>query len=96
MDTAATHEVLIDNDRVRVTRVTLPAGEVITAEDGRLDRVVIAVTGHRAVRREPHDSGELRTVVREPGDAVWRPASRHSVANATEDDQVVVIVELKG
>jgi hypothetical protein len=90
-------EILIDNDEVTVTKVTVPAGEVHNEPKTRSKRVIISLTDHHNHRHEEDHLGVKVTedVHRLFGDAVFRDASTHKIANISTQEQVSIIVELK-
>lgn len=98
----ATREVLVDNDHVCVIRITIPPWGSYQPDRDRVERVIVHVTGNQSERHAmkldgsatlPADQGEQ--ITRNPGDAEYRTASRHSIRNLTKDPQVSDIIELR-
>jgi hypothetical protein len=85
-------KIEFENDRVKVVRVKLGKREKHPVR-ARKDRVIIWLTDSHYVRTEPN--GKKEELRRKAGDVAWRTASQHQVENMGEDQQEVVIVELK-
>jgi hypothetical protein len=83
--------VEFENDRVRVLRVELGAGER-QPPTSRLDRLIIYLN-HGHIKR--FEKGNEEEIVRNAGEVVWRNRSEHQVENLNDADHAVVIVELK-
>jgi hypothetical protein len=89
--TAANVEIVLDNDRVVVRRITR-SGRGPVSSAGRRDRVLIYRTDARIIRTE---GGHREEITRKAGDVVWRPASEHDIELTEGEDHEVLIVELK-
>src|SRR5438067_13129653 len=85
-------KVELDNDRIRVLRVTLGAREKIAARTRR-DRVIIWLTESHKTRAE--HNGQSQELRRRAGEVAWRPASKHEIENLADTNEQVIIVELK-
>jgi len=83
--------VEFENERVRVLRVRVDAGDS-HRPPSRNDRVLVWLTGAEHVRREPNSKSE--SLQRRPGEVVWRSASEHQIDNHG-DAHEVLIIELK-
>lgn len=92
-------EILIDNDDVTVTRVTIPQGATQHPDQPRDKRVIVAVTPVHIERqvKQADPAARIQPEVshRVAGDAVFHDASHHSITNLGDEDHVSVIVELK-
>jgi hypothetical protein len=85
-------QVVFENDRVRVSRVTVQPGARHEGKQ-RGDRVVVHLSEAHQVRKQ--DGGQGETISHKAGDAVWREASRAEIQNTGEQAIEIVIVELK-
>jgi hypothetical protein len=77
-------EILIDNDIVRVTRVTLTRGESYTRS--RLRRVVVALTANE-IEKTLID-GRPHRIRRKMGEVTYLEPSTHTVCNKAGDKHV--------
>ncbi len=92
--TSQTEEVLIDNDKMKVTKVTIPAGSKHTPTEQRSDRVILNYSESHIKRH----SGNGHTIhQREPGSAIYRDAndSDHTIENLSLEDHISFIIERK-
>jgi hypothetical protein len=90
---AKSAEVLeFENDRVKVSRVTIGAGER-RPRGARDDRVLVWLTEAHHVREEPN--GKREVIKRKAGEVAWRPRSEHQIENLGTNTIEVIIVELK-
>ena len=85
-------QVAFENDRVRVSRVTVPPGARHEGKQ-RGDRVVVHMTDARQVRKQ--DGGQGEEITHKMGDSVWRGASKAEIQNTGDKPIEIVIVELK-
>lgn len=86
-------KIEFENDRVRVLRVKhSPRERHATAS--RRDRLIIYLNDAHIIRSESAANKD-EELHRKRGTVVWRNASEHQIANATDSDHEVVIVELK-
>lgn len=86
-------EILLENDRVKVTRVTLGPGEAVAPSE-RCDRVV-SYLDDGEIEHHNHTTGHRNVHARKVGDSLWRDASRHVVTNTGDRDLRVLITEIK-
>lgn len=86
------HDVVLDNERVRVLLESLPPGGSLPRHR-HPDHLLVAVTGGRIVTRSIH--GRAETIELEPGDAMWFPALIHEVENVGSGSWRAAIVEVK-
>lgn len=84
--------VLLDNGRVQVYEVTLPAGAEIPAHIG-MNRLVIARGAFSLEIGDPETAVEIRPFSR--GDLYWAQTHSIHVRNAGEQDAVFVVIEFK-
>ena len=89
--------IILHNERVMVTRVTLAPGETVTS-NSRNDRVIVFLNDHEKIHtmKEPaHPAyNQANIITRKAGEAIFRPASMHSVENATNKAFDTLIIEL--
>ncbi|RMF40971.1 MAG: cupin domain-containing protein [Alphaproteobacteria bacterium] len=92
---AATPTILVETDRVRVTRWDFPPGAETGWHVHEMDYVVAPVTPLQMRIEEP--GGAERDVSFEPGQAYAREAGvEHNVINAGDTAMSFIEVELKG
>ena len=90
----ATHQVLVDDDKVRVTRWDFEAGAETGWHRHGMDYVITTLTPCRMLLEEP--GGGSRQVDIEAGIAYRREEGvEHNVVNAGEGPMAFVEVELK-
>ena len=89
--TQAVTKVLLDNDKVRVTRTTFAPGAVNKAD--RKDRTNYIVTGSTLERTTPE--GKKSSYVRKSGEAYYLKADSDTVTNVGKGPFVVVTVVQK-
>jgi beta-alanine degradation protein BauB len=90
----ATHEVLIDDDKVRVTRWDFVAGAETGWHRHGMDYVITTVTPCRMLLEEP--GGGSRRVDMDAGIAYRRDEGvEHNVINAGEEPMAFIEIELK-
>jgi hypothetical protein len=89
--TAASIDVVLDNDRVVVRRVK-SAGPGPVSSARRRDRLIIYLKDAHITRTE---GGRREDIKRKAGDVVWRPSSEHDVELAEGTEHEVLIIELK-
>ena len=83
--------VELENDRVRVIRVT-HRGRERHPPTSRHDRLIIYLHEGHVIRTENGKQEEIR---HKAGDVIWRSRSQHQVENLNEANHEVIIVELK-
>jgi hypothetical protein len=89
--TAASVDIVLDNDRVVVRRVKRTgSGPVSSAQ--RRDRLIIYLKDAHITRTE---GGRREDIRRKAGDVVWRPGSEHDIELAESTEHEVLIIELK-
>jgi hypothetical protein len=81
-----------ENDSVKVSRVTIGAGEK-RPQGARADRVLVWLTDAHHVRVEPN--GKREVIRRKAGEVAWRTRSEHEIENIGANSVEVVIVEIK-
>jgi beta-alanine degradation protein BauB len=90
----ATHAVLVDDDRVRVTRWDFAPGAETGWHRHGMDYVITTVTPCSMLLEEP--GGTSRTVDFEPGVAYRRDEGvEHNVVNAGAAPMAFIEIELK-
>jgi hypothetical protein len=94
------HELLFENERVRVLRTRIPAGETTAIHTHRWPNVQYVVGSSDFVRRD--GEGEVAFDTRdadgppEPAAALWSdPIPPHSLENVGRAELCVIMVELK-
>ncbi|MEP4767895.1 MAG: cupin domain-containing protein [Roseibium sp.] len=91
---AAQSEIMIDDDRVRVTRFEFPPGAETGWHRHNYDYVITAVTDCTMLLEEPN--GQVRTVTVPAGTAYRRDEGvEHNVINDGDTPMSFVEVELK-
>ncbi|MEP3427688.1 MAG: cupin domain-containing protein [Roseibium sp.] len=91
---AAQSEIMIDDDRVRVTRFDFPPGAETGWHRHNYDYVITAVTDCTMLLAEPN--GQVRTVTVPAGTAYRRDeGAEHNVINDGDTPMSFVEVELK-
>jgi mannose-6-phosphate isomerase-like protein (cupin superfamily) len=94
------HQVIFENDEVRVLQTTILAGEVTPLHTHLAPTVMYVVSGSHFLRRDEHGATLLDT--RADPDFVLpkvlfaESTPRHTLENTGDDDLVVIGVELKG
>jgi quercetin dioxygenase-like cupin family protein len=87
------HEVLLENDRVRVLRMTYPAGATSPVHEHRPGAMVVLQGGRSRNIREGESEEETEAA---RGDVGWSEGSPpHATENLGDTDIVVIRVELK-
>jgi mannose-6-phosphate isomerase-like protein (cupin superfamily) len=92
------HRVLFENDAVRVVETVVRAGDH-TPLHTHPSTVMYVVSGSHFIRKD--DAGMVTTDTREsgglePGSVLWSDGTPpHTIENPTDDDLVVIGVELK-
>lgn len=85
-------QIAFENDRVRISRVTVPPRATHEGKP-RGDRVVVHLSDVHQIRKQ--DGGQGQEIHHKAGDTVWREASRAEVQNTGDQSIEIVIVELK-
>ena len=83
--------VELENDRVRVLRVT-HGGRERHPQTSRHDRLIIYMNDGHVMRTEKGKQEEIR---HKAGEVVWRNRSQHQLENLKDTNHEVIIVELK-
>jgi quercetin dioxygenase-like cupin family protein len=90
------HIVEFENDRVRVVRMTYPAGTLSPVHDHPSGFAVFLTDGPLTNTPNTPDGGEPATLDFQAGDTLWGSGGPpHSTENNGESDVVVVRVEMK-
>ena len=87
-----THKVVLDNDRVRVLDIRVPAGGKIPMHS-HPDYVAYAVNDYKVKFTFP--DGKTAEVIGKAGDATWRKAETHASENIGTAELHVLNIELK-
>jgi hypothetical protein len=90
--TAAEENVVLDNDRVVVRRITRSGPGPVATAKRRRDRLIIYLKDAHIRRTE---GGHQEDLQRKAGDVVWRPASQHDVDLVEGAGHEVLIIEFK-
>jgi quercetin dioxygenase-like cupin family protein len=85
-------EILFENDRIRVTRVSIEAGASIPSHDG-IYRLIYSLTNYKLA----YESDQEGSVEKEfqMGDLHWHAPSRHSLSNSGDSEARYVIFAWK-
>ena len=95
----ANHQVIFENDEVRVLEITIAAGTTTPVHTHHAPTVLYRLSGSQFVRRNEH--GETMFDSRTEPDFVLPRVSynaflpRHTIENIGDDDLVMIGVELK-
>ena len=89
----AHHKVELENEQVRVLRVTVPAGEKTPAHD---HPAIVAVFLNDSKMRITPVGGKADESPRKAGTATSLPATKHVVENLGTTTAEIIVVELKG
>ena len=94
-DKVVTPEVIVENQKVKATRILLKPGEGTPLHTHSLDHIAVVVQGSTMKTVAP--DGESRTVEEKTGDVVYVPANgrTHSLANIGSSTLEIVSIELK-
>ncbi len=84
--------ILVENDRVRVLRAHIPAGDKAPMH-AHPDHVVYVLKGSKAQLTYP--SGKVDVMDLETGEAIFMEAQSHEIVNVGETDLDMVVMELK-
>jgi quercetin dioxygenase-like cupin family protein len=88
------HEVLLDNDQVRIWHITLAPGETQPLHHHGLPYVVVAVQGTTSVIHTA--AGDRIDIVENTGDVIYRePGQTHMLTNVGDAVYIGRIIELK-
>jgi quercetin dioxygenase-like cupin family protein len=88
------HQVLLDNDQVRIWHITLAPGETQPLHHHGLPYVVVAVQGTTSVIHTP--AGDRIDIVENTGDVIYRePGQTHMLTNVGDGVYIGRIIELK-
>jgi hypothetical protein len=85
-------EVLFENDLFRMTKVSLPAGEMIPTHSG-INRIIYSLTDY-TLQYESDKEGVSEKEFSE-GDVHWHEACMHSLENKGESDAIFLVVSYK-
>lgn len=86
------HEVMEENERVRVLLESMPPGGAIPRHR-HPDHVLVALSGGRIASKSVH--GRIERYDMDPGDTVWFPSGVHEVENLGPSAWKAALVELK-
>jgi beta-alanine degradation protein BauB len=86
------YKVILENDRVRVIELTLHPGDNIPMHD-HPDMVAYPLTDVENTWTYPDGSQE--DVMLRKGVALWHDAFSHAASNAGDEDEKILVVELK-
>ncbi|HUK26125.1 MAG TPA: hypothetical protein VLV49_16200 [Terriglobales bacterium] len=94
------HELLLENDRVRVLYTRIPAGDLVPLHTHRWQGVVHLLSWSHFVRRDQHgkvllDSRQMPSPPQAPSVQWLDPLPPHTVENVGESEILLFIVELK-
>jgi len=94
------HELLMENDRVRVLRTSIPAGETTALHTHRWPAAYLIERWSPFVRRDADGQVTLdsRTVqgLERPAGPIWSPPlPPHTLENVGDDEILLVSVEIK-
>lgn len=94
------HQLLLENDRVRVLRVRIGPGKLVPVHTHRWPSVLHVVKESDFIRRDGEGNLELDTrTVKSPAPSptmVWlEPLPPHSVENVGDSEIEIITVELK-
>ena len=87
------YKVLMENEKVRVLRVTYGAKEKSVMHE-HPDTLAIFLTEAHARFTLP--DGKTETSDKKPGDVQWTAAGKHNPENVGDKPMEVILVELKG
>jgi pimeloyl-ACP methyl ester carboxylesterase/quercetin dioxygenase-like cupin family protein len=87
------HEVLLENDHVRVLEALLKPGDV-TPQHSHPARIVYTLSDHSATFRFP--GGRMAHSESKTGETAWREPVTHSEENDGKTDSRAILIELKG
>jgi quercetin dioxygenase-like cupin family protein len=87
------YHVVLENDRVRVLHVSVPAGAKTTMHE-HPDNVIIALSSAKV--RFTGADGKSMDAALAADQAMWSPAEKHSGENVGGGAAEVILVELKG
>lgn len=85
-------KVVLDNDRVRVIELNMPAG-ASTGMHSHGDHVVVFLSGGSAVQTQT--DGSTRTMERKPGEVLWSEPVTHDTKNSGNKPVRTLVIELK-
>jgi len=96
----AHHSVLLEDERVRVLRTTIPPGDIVPLHTHRWGGIAYVVSSSHFIRRDEH--GDVLFDSRQAGEpptipcAQWlQPLPPHTVENLGPKEISILIVELK-
>ncbi|MFZ0283819.1 MAG: hypothetical protein WAL32_01190 [Terriglobales bacterium] len=96
----AHHQLLLENDRVRVIHTRIPAGDLVPVHTHRWPGIAYLLSWSDFVRRDQH--GKVLMDSREAGDPPQIPAVQwlnslppHSVENVGQSEISILLIELK-
>jgi len=85
-------EIIFENEHVRVTQVTVPAGELIPEHSGT-NRVIYSLSSYDMDYRAEGEEETSNTF--QMGDAHWHETCRHSLTNPGDTEAQFVVFALK-
>jgi hypothetical protein len=96
----AHHELLLENDRVRVVRTHIPVGALVPVHTHRWPGIAYLLSWSDFIRRDQHgsvllDSRQAGAPPQIPVVQWLNPLPPHTVENVGQSEIVIFIVELK-
>jgi hypothetical protein len=96
----AHHELLLENERVRVVRTHIPAGELVPVHTHRWPGIAYLLSWSDFIRRDQHgkvllDSRQAGAPPQIPMVQWLNPLPPHTVENVGQSEIIIFIVELK-
>ena len=94
-DKVVTPEVIVENQKVKATRILLKPGEGTPLHTHSLDHIAVVVQG--STMKSVSTDGKSNTVEEKTGEVVYVPAKgrRHSLANIGNSTLEIVSIDLK-
>jgi len=89
-------EILLENDKVQLVRVSYPPGTESGMHSHVFPHRVVYVVQGGTVLLQPEDSGlAAKTLSLQSGDSLYLPAQTHNVKNIGNTDVILLETELK-
>ena len=90
-----TREVLLDNERVEVVRLTYPAGSESGMHSHDYSNRVAYIVKGGTLELIPADGQESQVIQAADGDTAFLPAATHNVKNIGDTEIIIIETELK-
>lgn len=90
-----TREVLLDNDKVEVVRLTYPAGTESGMHTHKYSHRVVYVIKGGTLEFVPEDGKPTKTMKLKEGMAVFAPGTTHNVKNIGNTEVILLETEIK-